>query len=432
MSLTFLVLAAVAAIGDWAAVARRYFRVEYLLKPLTLLFLIVAAATADLGPGQAWVVAALVCGLLGDLGLLVSLDGEADPPFVLGLAAFLIGHLFYIVAFARHGLHWLFAVAGLLVVAGAAGLVLMPVLRGVREHAGQELAVVVGGYSAVLGAMTVLAVSTGSPLTALGGVLFLASDTVLAYDRFVRMLRRGPVLCISASRALFAAASERADMALRTVLGDHGQTAALKSGEVQVAGAELAFESFKRMPDAYRIQARTAEFDICELAPTTYLIAREKSVPITALPIPQIHGDIASLGFRIGDFAYSPDVSDLPDEALPHLEGLDVWIVDALRYRPHPSHFSLREALDWIERLRPKRAILTHMHVDLDYRTLLSELPAGVEPASAARHGDDPRQSAVHARRRTAHPAACAGATARRSRPGPPQARVDPGRGIAR
>ena len=196
MSLTFLVLAAVAAVGDWAAVARRYFRVEYLLKPLTLVFLIAAAATADLGPGQAWVVAALVCGLLGDLGLLISLDGEADPPFVLGLAAFLIGHLFYIVAFARHGLHWLFAVAGLLVVAGAAGLVLMPVLRGVRKHAGQELAAIVGGYSAVLGAMTVLAVSTGSPLTALGGALFLASDTVLAYDRFVRMLRRGPVLVI--------------------------------------------------------------------------------------------------------------------------------------------------------------------------------------------------------------------------------------------
>lgn len=75
-------------------------------------------------------------------------------------------------------------------------------------------------------------------------------------------------------------------MALRTVLGDHGQTAALKSGEVKVDGVELAFEVFKRMPDAYRIQARSAEFDICELAPTTYLVARERGVPITALPIP--------------------------------------------------------------------------------------------------------------------------------------------------
>lgn len=73
---------------------------------------------------------------------------------------------------------------------------------------------------------------------------------------------------------------------LRSVLGDHGQTAALKSGEVTVPGYELAFETFKRMPDAYRIQARTAEFDMCELAPTTYLVARAQGAPITALPIP--------------------------------------------------------------------------------------------------------------------------------------------------
>ncbi len=61
--------------------------------------------------------------------------------------------------------------------------------------------------------------------------------------------------------------------------------------------------------------------------------------------------------------------------------GLDVWIVDALRPKPHPSHFSVDEALGWIERLKPKRAILTHMHVDLDYATLKRELPAHVEPA---------------------------------------------------
>ncbi|MBC2666830.1 ABC transporter substrate-binding protein [Novosphingobium flavum] len=75
-------------------------------------------------------------------------------------------------------------------------------------------------------------------------------------------------------------------LTLSTVLGDHGQTAALKSGVVGVAGAELAFEAFKRMPDAYRIQARTAKFDVCELAPTTYLVARAAGTPITALPIP--------------------------------------------------------------------------------------------------------------------------------------------------
>jgi phosphoribosyl 1,2-cyclic phosphate phosphodiesterase len=102
---------------------------------------------------------------------------------------------------------------------------------------------------------------------------------------------------------------------------------------------------------------------------------------IAALPFLQRHGDIDSLGFRFGGLAYSSDIHDLPEESLPLLENLDVWIVDALRYTRHPSHFSVEEALDWIARLRPKRAILTHLHMDLDYETLRGELPDGVEPA---------------------------------------------------
>ncbi len=102
---------------------------------------------------------------------------------------------------------------------------------------------------------------------------------------------------------------------------------------------------------------------------------------IEALPIPQVHGDIPSLGFRIGGLAYSPDVSDIPEASVPLLEGLDVWIVDALRFTAHPSHFSVKQALAWIERLKPKRAILTHMTTDLDYEALKRELPEHVEPA---------------------------------------------------
>lgn len=97
--------------------------------------------------------------------------------------------------------------------------------------------------------------------------------------------------------------------------------------------------------------------------------------------IRQHHGELPSLGFRFGDIAYSPDVSDLDDDAVESLQGLDVWIVDALRYEPHVSHFHVKKALTWIERLRPKRAILTHMTGDLDYATLVRDLPAGVEPA---------------------------------------------------
>jgi len=95
----------------------------------------------------------------------------------------------------------------------------------------------------------------------------------------------------------------------------------------------------------------------------------------------QDHGGVRSVGYRIAGVAYSSDVVDLPDTALEALSGLDVWIVDALRYRPHPTHFHLDKALEWIDRLKPRRAILTNMHIDLDYRTLVAQLPSGVEPA---------------------------------------------------
>ncbi|MBZ9937811.1 MBL fold metallo-hydrolase [Mesorhizobium sp. BR1-1-16] len=102
---------------------------------------------------------------------------------------------------------------------------------------------------------------------------------------------------------------------------------------------------------------------------------------LTILPFRQVHGDIDSLGFKIGDFAYSSDVSALPDETLPDLQHLSLWIVDALRWRPHPSHFSVDESIAWHDRLRPRRTIFTHMHGDLDYRTLVAMLPGDIEPA---------------------------------------------------
>ena len=103
------------------------------------------------------------------------------------------------------------------------------------------------------------------------------------------------------------------------------------------------------------------------------------AVPVLALR--QGHGRVHSLGFRFGPLAYSSDVDELDDEAFRVLEGVDCWIVDALRRTPHPSHAHLAKTLGWIGRIRPKRAILTNMHLDMDYETLLRELPAGVEPA---------------------------------------------------
>ena len=103
--------------------------------------------------------------------------------------------------------------------------------------------------------------------------------------------------------------------------------------------------------------------------------------PITALPFLQDHGDIPSLGYRFGALAYSCDLNGLPAASVAALAGLDIWIVDALRYTPHPSHFTVDDALEWIGRIKPRRAIITNMHVDLDYEELRSRLPAHVEPA---------------------------------------------------
>ncbi|MEP1517623.1 MAG: MBL fold metallo-hydrolase [Nitratireductor sp.] len=101
---------------------------------------------------------------------------------------------------------------------------------------------------------------------------------------------------------------------------------------------------------------------------------------LTFTPLPQIHGEIVSLGFRVGDLAYCPDVSDFPPDTVDRLFDLDLLVIDALQYRPHPSHLSLEEALGWIGRLAPKKAVLTHMHVPLDYETVLRETPDHVVP----------------------------------------------------
>ena len=98
-------------------------------------------------------------------------------------------------------------------------------------------------------------------------------------------------------------------------------------------------------------------------------------------PFEQQHGDIVSLGFRFGGFGYCSDVSAFDERALPHLQNLDVLVIDALQHKPHRSHFSLEQALEWIERLKPRHAILTHMHTPLDYQTVMDQTPSNVEPA---------------------------------------------------
>jgi len=111
------------------------------------------------------------------------------------------------------------------------------------------------------------------------------------------------------------------------------------------------------------------------------LIISGQAGSVSLEPLLQIHGDIHSLGFRIGNVAYCTDVSQFPLTTLQQLEGLDLLILDALQYKPHPSHFSYGEAVDVIEQLRPKHALLTHMHISLDYQTVLQNTPDHIEPA---------------------------------------------------
>ena len=161
----------------------------------------------------------------------------------------------------------------------------------------------------------------------------------------------------------------------------------------------LAIKERKRI-DVYLDQPTSARahkaFDYCFVTPpgsgyppilTEHRL--HSGVPVTVtgaggtigiLPFLQHHGEIDSLGFRIGPLAYLPDVADIPDAAWPALEGLDCWIVDALRRTPHPTHAHLAKTLDWIARAAPARAVLTNMHVDMDYQTLCKDLPTGVIP----------------------------------------------------
>ncbi|WP_370222790.1 MBL fold metallo-hydrolase [Pararhodobacter marinus] len=102
---------------------------------------------------------------------------------------------------------------------------------------------------------------------------------------------------------------------------------------------------------------------------------------LTLTPFEVDHGSIDALGFRIGGLAYLPDVVRIPEPAWAQLQGLDCWIVDALRYKPHPTHAHVEMTLDWIARAAPRRAVLTNMHVDIDHATIESETPDHVQAA---------------------------------------------------
>jgi phosphoribosyl 1,2-cyclic phosphate phosphodiesterase len=161
---------------------------------------------------------------------------------------------------------------------------------------------------------------------------------------------------------------------------------------------QIVFNTRKRLPvwaDAPTQEALLARFDYAFLQPegSPYpaildmhtidgpLTITGAGGAITLHPFRAEHGSMDALGFRIEGLAYLPDVVEIPPESWPFLAGLDTWIVDALRRKPHPTHAHLALTLEWIARAKPAHAVLTNMHVDLDHATLVAELPAHVSPA---------------------------------------------------
>ena len=142
--------------------------------------------------------------------------------------------------------------------------------------------------------------------------------------------------------------------------------------------------------DQYTIDQITDRFDyafenkygpaVPSLAANTIDIGNNTIQGVNIEAIKQVHGKGFTLGYRFENFAYSTDVNHLPDESLKRLENLDLWIVDCVRYEPHYSHSHFEQTISWIQKLKPKKAILTHMGHWLDYNELKNKCPNNVEP----------------------------------------------------
>lgn len=179
-------------------------------------------------------------------------------------------------------------------------------------------------------------------------------------------------------------------------IDDLRQYALLQKTRIPVYGDKLTLTHLQRV-FSYCFAAENGSMypPICEareIKAGSLVTINGEGGAITALPIRQVHGPIYTLGFRFGAFdvsgkptgggvAYSPDVSDIEPDQAAMLRDLDVWIIDALQYRPHISHLSLDQALEWVQKLSARHAYLTHMHVPLDYETVRNQTPDHIEPA---------------------------------------------------
>jgi len=134
---------------------------------------------------------------------------------------------------------------------------------------------------------------------------------------------------------------------------------------------------FESPPDSFYPSILNA----CQMTPYQKFSIEGKGGAIDILPMNQHHGSILSMGFRFGDFTYSTDVNEFPEETAAALHGTKIWVIDALRYNAHKTHFNVETALSWVERIAPDQAYLTNMHHDLDYEALKAMLPKHVSPS---------------------------------------------------
>lgn len=193
MAWTFLAIAAVFAVGDWVAVARDSRPFEYLCKPGTLAALVVVAIALDPVDGdvRAWFVAALVLSLLGDVFLMLPSDR-----FVAGLASFLLAHVAYVVGFTRDGGSGAAIAIAAIPVGLVAALLGARFLRAIRRAGDRELTGPLVAYMVVIAAMVSCALASGNVLAAIGALLFMTSDSMIAETRFVKPQRWGPLAII--------------------------------------------------------------------------------------------------------------------------------------------------------------------------------------------------------------------------------------------
>ncbi len=150
--------------------------------------------------------------------------------------------------------------------------------------------------------------------------------------------------------------------------------------DIPIYATRYTLENIRRV-FAYVFESETVVSDIPRVIPREITHRSFRVAGVTVQPVPVLHGDLPILGFRIGKFAYCTDVSHIPEESMALLEGLEVLLLGALRRKPHPTHFSLSQAVDAARRVKARSTYLIHMSHDLGHAQTEAQLPENIRLA---------------------------------------------------